>query len=533
MASQALYRKWRSQTFEEIIGQQHVTQTLVNALKLDRVAHAYLFTGPRGTGKTSTARLLAKAVNCQAEDVGRRPCNQCSICTAVTEGRLLDLIEIDAASNTGVDDIRDLRDKVGFRPGEASIKFYIIDEVHMLSNSAFNALLKTLEEPPAHVIFVLATTEPEKIPATITSRCQRFDFKRIKLADISGRLAYIVEQEGLQAEPEALEYIARQAGGSMRDAISLLDQLTAYGGETITLELVQTVLGAVTSQAVTGLVEALIDKDVPTGLDIINSVIHDGLDPRQFAREIVEYLRALMLVKLGDGASLLSLPEELLQVMKNQAIRIDGPRLVRMTALFNTALVDIKAGWLTIPQLPLELALVEAAVPEQPAAPPPAAEAAPAAKAPAETPPVAKPPPAPVARPQPIPPPPPEEPAAETVVELAEVQRCFEPVVKILEPKSKVMAETLRFATQPYKIEGRTIYLLITADDPDDSTKKRFEQPIPQQAINDAFSQALGQSVHVRFLSQKAVGGSHSGQESQDALIKAAQNLGGKVADES
>ncbi|MCB0210975.1 MAG: DNA polymerase III subunit gamma/tau, partial [Anaerolineae bacterium] len=171
MASQALYRKWRSRTFDEIIGQQHVTQTLINALKLDRVAHAYLFSGPRGTGKTSTARLLAKAVNCQAENLADRPCNSCPICQAVNEGRLMDLIEIDAASNTGVDDIRDLRDKVGFRPAEAKIKFYIIDEVHMLSNSAFNALLKTLEEPPSHVIFVLATTEPEKIPATITSRC--------------------------------------------------------------------------------------------------------------------------------------------------------------------------------------------------------------------------------------------------------------------------------------------------------------------------------------------------------------------------
>ena len=220
MASQALYRKWRSQTFDEIIGQQHVTQTLINALKLNRIAHAYLFAGPRGTGKTSMARLLAKAVNCLAEAGVERPCNRCRICVAVNEGRLLDLIEIDAASNTGVDDIRDLRDKVGFRPGEARIKFYIIDEVHMLSNSAFNALLKTLEEPPEHVIFVLATTEPEKIPATITSRCQRFDFKRIKVSDIAERLAFIVAQEGLTAEPTALEYIARQGAGSMRDAIS-------------------------------------------------------------------------------------------------------------------------------------------------------------------------------------------------------------------------------------------------------------------------------------------------------------------------
>jgi DNA polymerase-3 subunit gamma/tau len=249
MASQALYRKWRSQTFDELVGQAHVTHTLMNALKLGRVAHAYLFAGPRGTGKTSMARLLAKAVNCQAEPGLERPCNRCHICTAINEARLLDLIEIDAASNTGVDDIRDLRDKVSFRPAEARIKFYIIDEAHMLSNSAFNALLKTLEEPPDHVIFVLATTEPERIPATITSRCQRFEFKRIKLHEVTDRLAYIIAQEGFTAEPAALEYIARQGGGSMRDAISLLDQLTAYSSQEITLELVRTVLGSVASRS--------------------------------------------------------------------------------------------------------------------------------------------------------------------------------------------------------------------------------------------------------------------------------------------
>ena len=361
MASQALYRKWRSQTFAEVIGQQHVTQTLINALALGRVAHAYLFSGPRGTGKTSTARLLAKAVNCQAEDEAARPCNQCHICMAINEGRLLDLIEIDAASNTGVDDIRDLREKVGFRPGEATIKFYIIDEVHMLSNSAFNALLKTLEEPPAHVIFVLATTEPEKIPATITSRCQRFEFKRIKLEDIAQWLAYIAEQEEVEAEPAALDFIARQGGGSMRDAISLLDQLLAYGSGQITLEMVQSILGTVASESVIALVDAIIDQDTATGLDVVNQVISDGGDPRQLAREMVEYLRAVMLIKLGDGATLLNLPEETMAVARTQADRAEAAMIVHATALFNKAMVDIKSGLLTIPQLPLELAFVEAA----------------------------------------------------------------------------------------------------------------------------------------------------------------------------
>lgn len=528
MTTQALYRKWRSKTFDEVIGQQHVTQTLLNALKLGRVAHAYLFTGPRGTGKTSTARLLAKAVNCLAETVEERPCNRCPICEAVNEARLLDLIEIDAASNTGVDDIRDLRDKVGFRPGEARIKIYIIDEVHMLSKSAFNALLKTLEEPPEHVIFVLATTEPEKIPATITSRCQRFDFKRIKLADITQRLAYIVSEEGLQAEPEALTYIARQGSGSMRDAISLLDQLTAYGSDTITLDLVRTVLGAVASQSVMELIDALLEQDVAAGLDIINRLVDDGIDPRQFAHEIVEYLRSLMLIKLGDGGHLLNLPEETLMAMQQQAGRTESPAIVRATTLFNEALVDIKSGLLDIPQLPLELAFVEAvtrpeAVPEPvPAmAQPPAAAAAPSGFPKA----------APLSQPAaekksdkalPTPPEGGEEITVDTV------RACFEQVLIDIERKNKVMAEALRNQTQLYRVAGNEIQFITF-----ELMRKRFEKPQPQTAINEAFSTAIGQKVVVRFLSENMVSRTKD-QEGADeaiaALVKTAEELGGQVA---
>ncbi len=363
MATQALYRKWRSRTFEEVIGQNHVTRTLQNALVTGRVAHAYLFTGPRGTGKTTTARLLAKAVNCVGEGE-IKPCDECSICRAVNEGRLLDMIEIDAASNRGIDEIRDLREKVGFRPGEASIKFYIIDEVHMLTDPAFNALLKTLEEPPSHVIFVLATTEPHKIPATIVSRCQRFDFRRIPLTDITEWLAHIAKEEGLKVEPTALEYIARQGGGSMRDAISLLDQLTAYGSDTITLAQVQTVLGAIASQTVTELADCLIEGNLARGLDVIDQVVGDGAEPRQFTREFVEYLRGLLLLKMGDGAGLLraSVPDETLTHMKEQANRLSARNLLRAIRLFNAAALEMKVGFL--PQLPLELAFVEAVVDE-------------------------------------------------------------------------------------------------------------------------------------------------------------------------
>ncbi|RME48840.1 MAG: DNA polymerase III subunit gamma/tau, partial [Caldilineae bacterium] len=369
MATLALYRKWRSQTFEEVIGQQHVTQTLQNAIETNRVAHAYLFTGPRGTGKTSTARILAKAINCTGD--APKPCNACDICRAITEGRLMDLIEIDAASNTSVDDVRDLRDKVGFRPAQARIKFYIIDEVHMLSKSAFNALLKTLEEPPEHVIFVLATTEPEKIPATILSRCQRFDFRRIRVDDIVGRLRFIVEQEGLQAEDAALTYIARQASGSMRDAISLLDQLTAYGQETITLQLVHSVLGVADDAAVKTLIDHLLAGDVSGGLEHLNRIIGDGADPRQLTLKVLEYLRGMLLLKYEQDEQFLNLPPEAIITMKEQAGRVTSRRLLKMIERLNEAAKDFKlgAGEIIVPQLPLELAVVEAAAEEQ-AAPP-------------------------------------------------------------------------------------------------------------------------------------------------------------------
>src|SRR5512139_1658321 len=233
--SQALYRKWRPAQWDQVIGQEHVVQTLRNAVVAERVAHAYLFAGPRGTGKTTTARLLAKAVNCLDEDLAARPCNECAHCQAVNQGRFLDLIEIDAASNTSVEDVRDLRDKINFSPNTGRYKIYIIDEVHMLSTAAFNALLKTLEEPPAHAIFILATTEVHKIPATVLSRCQRHEFRRIPVADIVAVLKMIAQEEGIAVDTAALAAIARQSTGAMRDAISLLDQL-ASTGQLVTLE---------------------------------------------------------------------------------------------------------------------------------------------------------------------------------------------------------------------------------------------------------------------------------------------------------
>jgi DNA polymerase-3 subunit gamma/tau len=360
---QALYRKWRPQTFDEVSGQEHVLHTLRNAISSGRIAHAYLFSGPRGTGKTTMARLLAKAVNCLNPDPAARPDNTCSICTAIAEARMLDLIELDAASNRGIDEIRDLRDKINFAPGQARYKVYIIDEVHMLTEPAFNALLKTLEEPPAHAIFVLATTDPQKVPATIVSRCQPFAFRRLTVAEIAARLQELVTGEELTAEPEALTLIARQATGAMRDAVSMLDQLAA-GGDEITVDRAQAALGAGALRWVTDVLNAVCDANAAAGLDAINQAVDSGADARQFARQIVEQLRSLMLIKLGDPA-LVDIPAEQRATYNAQAERLELDRLTRAIKLFNQAALDLRGGWQ--PQLPLELALVEAL--QQPAVP--------------------------------------------------------------------------------------------------------------------------------------------------------------------
>jgi len=362
--TQALYRKWRPHKWEQVIGQEHIVQTLRNAITSERVAHAYLFAGPRGTGKTTTARLLAKAVNCLDPDLAQRPCDTCDHCTAVNQGRFLDLIEIDAASNTSVEDVRDLREKINFSPNQGRYKVYIVDEVHMLSTAAFNALLKTLEEPPAHAIFVLATTEIHKIPATVLSRCQRHEFRRIPVNDIVASLTTLAEGEGIEVDKQALTLIARQSAGGMRDAISLLDQL-ASTGQVVNIELAQSVLGAATEQIVLDVVDAVQEKDSAAGLDHIHRAIDSGSDPRQFARQIVDYLRNLLLIKLGNAAQVEATPE-VRTIMARHANAFSVPELLFVIRAFNTAAVEARLSWQ--PSLPLEMAFVES-ISGQPAVP--------------------------------------------------------------------------------------------------------------------------------------------------------------------
>ena len=319
------------------------------------MVHAYLFAGPRGTGKTSTARLLAKAINCNAEDINNRPCNQCETCRAINEGRFLDLIEIDAASNTSVDDVRDLRDKINFSPSQGKYKVYIIDEVHMLSTAAFNALLKTLEEPPPHAIFVLATTEIHKIPATVLSRCQRHEFRRIAVSDIVSQLEEIVADEHLNIEPAVLTLIARQSTGAMRDAISLLDQL-ASTGDAVTLEFAHQILGTATSQSVIDVTAAILNRQTAQGLEQIHRALDSGTDPRQFARQIVEYLRSLLLVQMGN-ASTADLPAENTKAIEKHAELFQQDHLLFCLQRFNSTASDTRSNWQ--PNLPLEMAFAE------------------------------------------------------------------------------------------------------------------------------------------------------------------------------
>lgn len=351
--SEVFYRKWRPKNLAELVGQEPVTQTLRNAVTQGRIAHAYLFCGSRGTGKTSTARILAKAINCLSP-VDGEPDNTCEICVSMNEGRALDLIEIDAASNRGIDDIRNLSDKIRFSPNEARYKVYIIDEVHMLTEPAFNALLKTLEEPPAHAIFILATTEAHKVPLTIISRCQRFDFRRIPMDIMVDKLAEISRAEGIEAATEALQLIARTSNGGLRDAENLLEQVVVSYGSPITEDSVRDLLGLGGDEMALELVAHIVNKAIKEGIVAINQVIGQGNDLRQLHRGTMEYLRAVLLIKTNAGTTQ-GYPDDVVARLTALAELDSMAHLVQ--ALKTFAAVDLRRD--SSSPLPLELALVE------------------------------------------------------------------------------------------------------------------------------------------------------------------------------
>lgn len=355
MAYIALYRKWRPGSFSELVGQEHISRTLSNAITTGRIGHAYLFSGPRGTGKTSTAKILAKALNCEHGPTPE-PCGKCEQCRKINDGSSMDVFEIDAASNRGIDEIRDLRETVKFAPANDRYKVYIIDEVHMLTAEAFNALLKTLEEPPSHVVFILATTEAHKVPATIQSRCQRYDFKRITAAEISERLTYIVKESNLEAEPEALQLIAIQADGGLRDALSILDQCVTLAEGKITVARVRQILGLVGHEWIYGITQAIADKQTQQVLTILAELLRDGKDLKQIMLELSLHLRSLMIFQAAGTIENMDLYAEKDSILKKQGKLFTSEQIMQMLHSIQEAMNEMK--WSPQPRIVAEITLL-------------------------------------------------------------------------------------------------------------------------------------------------------------------------------
>ena len=357
MAYVALYRKFRPQKFEDMVGQEYITKTLKNQLVNSRVGHAYLFSGGRGSGKTTTAKILARAVNC-LNPVNGEPCNECEICKHALEGTLTDISEIDAASNNGVDNIRDIREEVEFIPTNAKYRVYIIDEVHMLSTGAFNALLKTLEEPPKHVIFILATTEPQKLPITILSRCQRFDFKRINNAEITARLRKIVNDQNVLADERSLNLIARVSDGAMRDSLSILDQAISMGNGNVQYDTLIGMLGLVTNEHLFNLTNAIIQRNVEKAIRVIEDVVFSGKDIYLFIKDLIAHYRNLLMAKVTNNPEeVLDMAEENISLIKEQSTRLRAEEIMRCIRILQEAEGNAKLSKQA--RLYLELAIIK------------------------------------------------------------------------------------------------------------------------------------------------------------------------------
>ena len=545
--AEVFYRKWRPKSLGEVVGQEAITKTLKQAVAQGRTSHAYLFCGTRGTGKTSTARILAKAINCLSPKDGE-PDNECHICVGINEARALDLIEIDAASNRGIDDIRDLSDKVRFSPNESRYKIYIIDEVHMLTEPAFNALLKTLEEPPAHAVFILATTEAHKVPLTIISRCQRYDFRRIPIDQMVAKLAYISEQEGIEVSDEALHLVARIANGGLRDAENLLEQVVVSYGSPISEDDVRQMLGLGGDEIVLELVKHIIGKSIRDGIATVNNASEQGTDLRQLLRGTLEYLRALLLIKTGAGANF-GYSDEIMSRLNTLAADASMEHLVRVLKVF--AGVNMRRD--AASTLPLELAVVESATEPEPvvvaAATP--AYAAPQQVAPARQAPPARPPaPQPTYR-QPSRPSHPREsprPAAESPARAAAYPASGEmpsqPAAR-LEYHWDAILRNLRFVRERFNVRALlldcrereviddTIILKFANRSHMERMQGELDAPASRRAFDDEITKAMGSLFQVEVALSNGANGAGMRRASQSShLVQAAQAMGARVISE-
>ena len=536
--AEVLYRKWRPRRLEQVVGQEAVTQTLRNAVSLGRIAHAYLFTGPRGTGKTSTARIMAKAANCREPQDGE-PDDTCDICQSINEGRSLDLIEIDAASNRGIDDIRDLRDKVGYTPHEGRYKVYIIDEVHMLTEPAFNALLKTLEEPPGHAILILATTEIHKVPLTIISRCQRYDFRRISLDTIQTQLDTLAQLEGHTAEPEALALLARSSSGSLRDAENLLEQALVSYGSPLRAEQVRDLLELGGDERALELARHALKKETKEGLAVINEVSAQGVDLQQFHRMVMEHLRGTLLIKSSVESSL-GFNEDVKLELRKLSDGLSLDHLVHVLKTFSA--VDVKRD--LVSTLPLEMALVESSIAPKPpvvqAAPPPSAPAparqgtAPAG-APARQQPRAAAPPAPPTGSREIPPAARDpstyrQPAASTPPRQADPQ--WDQVVRSLrhaKGKKYNLGSLLRDCRER-RIDDGTLTLMFAHRAHMERMQEEFDDPSSRKLVRDAVQTALGGELEIEVtLADGGGNGPKQNVAQKSHLVRAARMMGARV----
>ena len=534
--AEVLYRKWRPRALEEVVGQETVTNTLKNAVSSGRLTHAYLFCGPRGTGKTSTARILAKAVNC-LEPRNGEPDNACENCQAIIEGRALDLIEIDAASNRGIDDIRDLSDRIGFAPTQSQYKVYIVDEVHMLTDAAFNALLKTLEEPPGHAIFILATTEVHKVPLTIVSRCQRYDFRRIPIEAIHQKLAQLSAAEDVEAETEALDLIARHSTGSLRDAENLLEQAVVSYGSPLTGDQVRDMLELTGDEDALDLCEMVVGRKLAEGLSLIGRIADQGSDLGQLQRAVTEFLRAVMLINSGAGDSSRysdSTAERLAKI----AAGADHSQVLRAVRAFAEA--DIRQD--VSSPLPLELALAESSL--EPvtvtAAPPPVRQ--PVGRAPA-TPrqPAGARPPAPPAQQRSAPPaqsaPPRPAPVRNSGQALPtnpdeRLAAVWPDLLRTLRNTgSRFKLGPLLRSAREYNLEDNRIVVRFAHSSHIERAESEVGNPTVRRELNDAISQAMGGEFELAIELTSGSERTNKRQSEQSHLVRAAQAMGARLVE--